>query len=80
MLNISVAVASRIMEENISKTKQESLVNSFITDLPDGAKGIGGGVEVVSAMPLTAAEQKRLHPRLARTMPNLRSIPRFSAA
>lgn len=60
VLNISVALASRILEENISKTKQKALVNSFITDLPEGAKGIGGSVEVVSAMPLTAAEQKNI--------------------
>ncbi len=60
VLNISVAVAGRILGENISKTKQMALVNSFITDLPEGAKGLGGSVEVVSAMPLTAAEQKQI--------------------
>lgn len=60
VLNISVAVASRILDESISKTKQKSLVNSFIADLPAGAKGLGGSVEVVSAMPLTAAEQKNV--------------------
>ncbi len=60
VLNISVAVASRILDENITKTKQKALVNSFIADLPEGAKGIGGSVEVVSAMPLTAAEQKNI--------------------
>ena len=60
VLNISVAVASRILDENITKTKQKALVNSFIADLPEGAKGVGGSVEVVSAMPLTAAEQKKI--------------------
>ena len=60
VLNISVAVASRILNETITKTKQKALVNSFIADLPDGAKGIGGNVEVVSAMPLTAVEQKKI--------------------
>ena len=60
VLNISVAVAGRILSENITKTKQKALVNSFIAELPDGAKGIGGSVEVVSAMPLTAAEQKNV--------------------
>ena len=60
VLNISVAVASRILDDSISKTKQKSLVNSFIADLPEGAKGLGGSVEVVSAMPLTAAEQKQV--------------------
>ncbi len=60
VLNISVAVAGRILDENISKTKQKALVNSFITELPEGAKSVGGSVEVVSAMPLTAAEQKQI--------------------
>ena len=60
VLNISVAVAGRILGENISKTKQKALVNSFITDLPEGAKSVGGSVEVVSAMPLTAAEQEQI--------------------
>lgn len=60
VLNISVAVASRILNESISKTKQKSLVNSFIADLPEGATGLSGSVEVVSAMPLTAAEQKQV--------------------
>lgn len=60
VLNISVAVASRILDESISKTKQKSLVNSFIADLPEGATGLSGSVEVVSAMPLTDAEQKKI--------------------
>ena len=60
VLNISVAVASRILNESISKTKQKSLVESFIADLPEGATGLSGSVEVVSAMPLTAAEQKQV--------------------
>ena len=60
VLNISVAVASRILDENITKTKQKALVNSFIADLPEGAKGVGGSVEVLSAMPLTAAEQTKI--------------------
>ena len=60
VLNISVAVASRILGENITKTKQKALVNSFIADLPEGVKGVGGSVEVVSAMPLTATEQKKI--------------------
>ena len=60
VLNISVAVASRILGENISKSKQQALVQSFIAELPEDAKGIGGSVEVVSAMPLTSSEQKTI--------------------
>lgn len=60
VLNISVSVASRILGENINQPKQKALVDGFITNLPEDAKGLGGNVEVVSAMPLTAAEQKRV--------------------
>jgi len=60
VLNISVAVASRILGENINQNKQKALVDSFIADLPQGATGLGGNVEVTSAMPLTEAEQRRV--------------------
>lgn len=60
VLNISVAVAGRILEQNISRSKQRTLVDSFISDLPEDAKGLGGNVEVISAMPLTASEQRRV--------------------
>lgn len=60
VLSISVAVAGRILGENIDEKKQKSLVDSFISDLPEGAKGLSGNVEVVSAMPLSDAEQKKV--------------------
>ena len=60
VLNISVAVAGRIIGENLDAKKQKSLVDGFIADLPEGAKGLSGQVEVISAMPLTAAEQKKV--------------------
>ncbi len=60
VLNISVAVASRILGESINQNKQKALVDSFIADLPQGATGLGGNVEVTSAMPLTEAEQRRV--------------------
>ena len=60
VLNVSVAVASRILGENINQPKQKALIDGFIADLPKDAKGLGGSVEVMSAMPLTAAEQKQV--------------------
>lgn len=60
VLNISVAVASRILGESIDQNRQTTLVNSFITDLPNDAQGLGGEVEVVSAMPLTESEQQQV--------------------
>jgi len=60
VLSISVAVAGRILGENIDEKKQKSLVDGFISDLPEDAKGLGGNVEVVSAMPLSDAEQSKV--------------------
>lgn len=57
VLNISVAVAGRILGENIDAKKQKALVDGFIADLPADAKGMSGSVEVISAMPLSDAEQ-----------------------
>jgi F-type H+-transporting ATPase subunit b len=60
VLNISTAVAGRILSENLDTKKQKALVDSFISDLPEGAKGLGGNVEVISAMPLTKTEQTKV--------------------
>jgi len=57
VLNISTAVAGRILGEQLDASKQKELVDSFIADLPDDAKGLSGNVEVISAMPLTDGEK-----------------------
>lgn len=57
VLNISTAVAGRILGQNLDAGKQKALVDGFIADLPEGAKNMGGKVEVTSAMPLSDAEQ-----------------------
>lgn len=60
VLNISTAVASRILGEQLDSKKQKALVDSFISDLPEGAKNLSGAVEVTSAMPLSDAEQSKV--------------------
>jgi len=57
VLNISTAVAGRILGEQLDTKKQKALVDGFIAELPDDAKGLGGSVEVISAMPLSDSEQ-----------------------
>lgn len=57
VLNISTAVAGRILGENLDTKKQKALVDGFIADLPADAKGLSGNVEVISAMPLSDKEQ-----------------------
>lgn len=60
VLAISTAVAGRILNENLDESKQKALVDSFISDLPEDAKGMSGSVEVISAMPLSDAEQGKV--------------------
>lgn len=58
VIDISVAMAGRILSENIDSKKQASLVSDFFSKVPAEAKNLGGKVEVISAMPLSEAEQK----------------------
>ncbi len=57
VIDISVAMAGRILNENIDAKKQAELVSNFFSNVPDAAKNLGGKVEVISAMPLSEAEQ-----------------------
>lgn len=60
VLQISTAVASRVLGENIDAKKNSALITDFFTKLPEGAKNLSGAIEVVSAMPLTDDEKKKL--------------------
>lgn len=60
VLQISSAVAARILGEKIDAKKNSQLVRDFFTNLPAGAKSLSGSVTVVSAMPLTDAEKKKV--------------------
>lgn len=58
VLKISVALAGRIINENLDEGKQKKLVSDFLSKAPEGAKNLTGAVEVISAMPLTDDEKK----------------------
>lgn len=60
VLQISGAVAGRILGEKIDAQKNSSLISDFLSKLPEGAKNLSGAIEVVSAMPLTDAETKKV--------------------
>jgi F-type H+-transporting ATPase subunit b len=60
VLQISAAVAGRVLQENIDAKKQAKLVSDFLSAVPEGAKNMSGNVEVFSAMPLTDAEKQSL--------------------
>jgi F-type H+-transporting ATPase subunit b len=62
--SISIAVAQRLLGEELDAKKQQSLIDDFFTRVPDGAKSLGGSVEVISAMPLAAKEQTKVKKEL----------------
>jgi len=64
VLKISSAVAGQILKENIDAKKNSALVSNFLSKLPDGAKNLSGNIEVVSAMPLTDDEKKKVESAL----------------
>ncbi|MDQ7036700.1 MAG: F0F1 ATP synthase subunit delta [Anaerolineae bacterium] len=60
VLQISSAVAGRVLQEKIDAKMQSKLVSDFFSAVPEGAKKMSGNVEVTSAMPLSDKEQKSL--------------------
>lgn len=60
VLQISTALASRILNESIDEKKQAKLISDFFANVPAGAKNLSGEVEVISAMPLSADETKKV--------------------
>ncbi len=57
---ISAALAERLIGASMDTAQQEKLVTDFFTHLPAGAADLAGDVTVISAMPLTDAEQNKV--------------------
>lgn len=60
VIKISTAVASRVLQEELSEDKQRALVSDFFSNVPAGAQDLAGTVEVISAMPLTDDEKSKV--------------------
>ena len=60
VMAISVAMTRRLIGETVDQKKQSQLVEDFFSRVPADAKNLEGEVIVISAMPLTDAEQKRV--------------------
>lgn len=54
---IATAMSQRIIGETLDEKRQSALVSNFFAQVPAEAKALGGNVEVISAMPLSDAEQ-----------------------
>ncbi len=57
--SISLAVAQRLIGEALDEKRQQALINDFFAKVPADAKALKGDVVVVSAMPLSDAEQAK---------------------
>jgi len=64
VIQVAVALAGRIIKENLDAGKQSALVNDFLGRLPANARGLTGQVEVTSALPLSEAEQNQVRSQL----------------
>lgn len=54
---IAVAMSQRLIGESLDAQRQQALVSDFFAKVPAEARQLSGSVEVVSAMPLSDAEQ-----------------------
>jgi F-type H+-transporting ATPase subunit b len=57
---ISMAVAQRLIGASMDESRQRALVDEFFTNVPQNARNLSGAVTVISAMPLSEAEQARI--------------------
>lgn len=64
VIQVAVALAGRIIQQNLDAGRQSALVNDFLTRLPANARGLTGQVEVTSALPLSDAEQGQVRSQL----------------
>lgn len=60
VVSLAIAAANKLIGESMDEKKQTTLVNDFFANAPAGVKGLGNQVVVTSALPLTAAEQKKV--------------------
>ncbi len=56
---ISIAATERLVG-HLDEARAQAIVNDCLAAMPAEARGIGGDVEVTSALPLTSAEQEKI--------------------
>lgn len=57
---LAIAATNKLVGESLTEQKQRTLVNDFFTTAQADISGLDGTVEVVSALPLTDAEQAQV--------------------
>jgi F-type H+-transporting ATPase subunit b len=62
--SLAIAAAHKLIGESVDKKKQEQMVDDFFTTAAADVKGLGDGLVVTTALPLTDAEQKKVEKSL----------------
>jgi F-type H+-transporting ATPase subunit b len=57
VVSIAVAMSQRLIGSSLDEQRQQALISDFFAKVPAAARSLSGKVEVVSAMPLSDAEQ-----------------------
>lgn len=58
--SISIAVAQRLIGANLDEKRQKAMIDEFFSKVPESARSLSGAVTVISAMPLSEAEQAKV--------------------
>jgi F-type H+-transporting ATPase subunit b len=59
VVSLSMAAANHLIDSGLDARKQKALVKEFFTAIPAEAKNLSGALEVITAVPLTEAEQMK---------------------
>lgn len=65
IVSLSMAAANHLIGESLDETQQRQIVDSFFTSLPAEASTLAAPLEVVTAVPLTDAEQQKIRQSLS---------------
>jgi len=55
--SLAIAAAQKLIGDAMDEKQQRAQVDKFFTEAPEAAAGLGGTLEVVTALPLTEAEK-----------------------
>ncbi|HLA43126.1 MAG TPA: F0F1 ATP synthase subunit B [Aggregatilineales bacterium] len=60
VVSLSIAAANKLIGEAMDKKQQEKIVNEFFTTATTDIKGLGDGLEVTTALPLSDSEKSSI--------------------
>lgn len=73
--SLAMAAAQHLIGSNLDEKRQQQLVTDFFAKAPENARNLGGTVDVVSALPLSAAEQQKIKEQTGAQEINFRVDP-----